>query len=76
MSSTPQRSLVRYDAALSFGGGGSGGIFCAAPTVLEAINFVLHRQGLSLLWVQADGTIGPADPLLAAIEFNPNPIVN
>ena len=51
------------------------GLFCAAPTVLEAINRVLHAQGLPVLWVQSDGTIGPADPLLLRIEYVPNPFV-
>ena len=51
------------------------GLFCAAPTVLEAINRVLHAQNLPTLWVQPDGTIGPADPLLLRVEYEPSPFV-
>jgi hypothetical protein len=51
------------------------GLFCASPTVLEAINSVLHQRGVPLLWVQADGTIGPTDPLLFRVEYVPSPFV-
>jgi hypothetical protein len=51
------------------------GLFCASPTVLEAINMVLHERGVPPLWVQADGTIGPTDPLLLRVEYVPSPFV-
>jgi hypothetical protein len=51
------------------------GLFCASPTVLEAINGVLQQRGVPTLWVQADGTIGPADPLLMRVEYIPSPFV-
>ena len=51
------------------------GLFCASPTVLEAINMVLHERGVTRLWVQADGTIGPTDPLLLRVEYVPSPFV-
>ena len=51
------------------------GLFCASPTVLEAINHVLHQRGVQPLWVQADGTIGPTDPLLLRVEYVPSPFV-
>ena len=53
----------------------AGGLFCASPTVLEAINNVLYHRGLPTLWVQADGTIGPTDPLLGRVEYVPSPFV-
>jgi hypothetical protein len=49
------------------------GFFCASPTILEAINHVLYDRGLPTLWVQMDGTIGPADPLLLRVEYVPSP---
>ena len=55
------------------GGVMPGGLFCASPTVLEAINNVLYHRGLPTLWVQADGTIGPTDPLLGRVEYLPSP---
>ncbi len=51
------------------------GLFCASPTVLEAINAVLQQRGGRPLWVQADGTIGPTDPLLLRVEYVPSPFV-
>jgi hypothetical protein len=51
------------------------GLFCASPTVLEAINNVLQQRGIPLLWVQADGTIGPTDPLLLTAHYVPSPFV-
>jgi hypothetical protein len=51
------------------------GLFCASPTVLEAINVVLRDRGVPPLWVQADGTIGPTDPLLLTAHFVPSPFV-
>ena len=49
------------------------GFFCAAPTILEAINGMLERRGLPKLYVQPDGTIGPTDPLLLQVEYVPEP---
>ena len=49
------------------------GLFCAAPTVLEAINGVLVDRGLPTLYVQPDGTIGPTDPVLMRVEYVPSP---
>jgi hypothetical protein len=51
------------------------GLFCNAPTVLQAINRVRCAQGRPVLRVQADGTIGPADPILLRIEYTPSPFV-
>ncbi len=51
------------------------GIFCASPTVLEAINYMLYERGLPTLWVQPDGTIGPTDPLVLRFEYVPSPFV-
>ena len=52
-----------------------GGLFCASPTVLEAINSVLFQRGLPTLWVQPDGTIGPTDPLMFRVEYVPSPFL-
>lgn len=52
------------------------GLFCVSPTVLEAINQALTFRGFPALWVMADGTIGPSDPLLMIVECEPNPFVN
>jgi hypothetical protein len=61
-------------APVTFGGAGfEVGLFCAAPTILEAINAILHQRGMATLWVQPDGTIGPTDPLLARVEYVPTP---
>jgi hypothetical protein len=49
------------------------GFFCAAPTILEAINGILASRGLPTLYVQPDGTIGPTDPLLLQVEYTPEP---
>jgi hypothetical protein len=49
------------------------GFFCAAPTILEAINGILQARGLPTLYVQPDGTIGPTDPLLLQVEYTPEP---
>jgi hypothetical protein len=51
------------------------GLFCASPTVLEAINAALHHRGLPTLWVQPDGSIGPTDPLILRVECDPFPFV-
>jgi hypothetical protein len=51
------------------------GVFCASPTVLEAINHVLYERGIPTLWVQPDGTIGPTDPLIFTVEYIPSPFV-
>ena len=51
------------------------GLFCASPTVLEAINDALYQRGLPTLWVQADGSIGPTDPLILRMECDPYPFV-
>jgi hypothetical protein len=52
------------------------GFFCAAPTILEAINGVLGSRGLPTLYVQHDGTIGPTNPLLLQVQYVPPPFVN
>lgn len=57
------------------GGPGAGGLFCASPTVLEAINNVLYHRGLPTLWADADGAIGPGDPLLGRVEYVPSPFI-
>lgn len=83
MPPDPQNDLVPRDPnagaimRLRGGSGGatSGGLFCASPTVLEAINNVLYHRGLPTLWVEADGTIGPTDPLLGRVEYVPSPFV-
>jgi hypothetical protein len=70
MALDPQRSLVPLrDWQLAR----SASLFCPAPTVLEAINCVLARRGMAVLYVQADGTIGPTDPLLLQIPYEPSP---
>src|SRR4051812_7114984 len=51
------------------------GLFCASPTVLEAINEALRHSGLPLLWVQLDGSIGPTDPLILRMQCDPYPFV-
>lgn len=51
------------------------GLFCASPTVLEAINDVLYYRGMSTLCVLPDGTIGPNDPLMFRVEYAPSPFV-
>jgi hypothetical protein len=80
MASDSEKMLARRDPhadALVLGRVPQGtfplGFFCASPTVLEAINFVLQQRGLPTLWVQPDGTIGPTDPLLMTVEFVPSP---
>ncbi len=84
MSADPHNDIVPRDAppgALMRLGGGRGGaspgrLFCASPTVLEAINHVLYHRGLPTLWVEADGTIGPSDPLMFRVEYVPSPFVS
>jgi hypothetical protein len=49
------------------------GFFCAAPTILEAINGILESRGMPTLYVQADGTIGPTNPLLLHVEYTATP---
>lgn len=49
------------------------GLFCASPTVLEAINAVLTERRLPTLWVQPDGSIGPNDPLVMQVVYIPTP---
>ena len=56
-------------------GPGPGGLFCASPTVLEAINHVLYHRGLPTLWADTDGVIGPSDPLLGRVEYVPSPFI-
>ncbi len=51
------------------------GLFCAAPTILEAINLILLERGVPTLWVQPDGEIGPTDPLVGRVEYVPSPFV-
>ena len=51
------------------------GLFCASPTILEAINGVLKQRDMPVLWVQSDGTIGPTDPLLLTAHYVPSPFV-
>jgi hypothetical protein len=51
------------------------GMFCASPTVLEAINDSLYRRGLPTMWVMPDGSIGPTDPLILRMECDPYPFV-
>ena len=50
-------------------------LFCASPTVLEAINQVLYHRGMPTLCVLPDGTIGPTDPLMFRVEYLPSPFV-
>ena len=50
-------------------------LFCASPTVLEAINRVLYHRGMPTLCVLPDGTIGPTDPLVFCVEYAPSPFV-
>jgi hypothetical protein len=67
------RALARVGAFSAPAMYGGDGFFCAAPTILEAINAILHQRGVPTLWVQPDGTIGPTDPLLARVEYVPTP---
>jgi hypothetical protein len=76
MATPPDRSLAPYNTALALRGNTATSIFCPAPTILEAINHVLRRQGMPLLWAHADGTIGHADPLVLQMEYSPSPFVN
>lgn len=80
----PANGIVPRDpnsgALLRLRGRGAGGrtpdgLFCASPTVLEAINNVLYHRGLPTLWVENDGTIGPTDPLLGRVEYVPSPFI-
>jgi hypothetical protein len=72
----PDKSLVPYRGAMSRAPGGMPwGVFCASPTVLEAINNVLQQKGMRQLWVLPDGSIGPTDPLLLRMEYVPSPFV-
>jgi hypothetical protein len=50
-------------------------LFCASPTVLQAINQVLAHRGMPTLCVLPDGTIGPTDPLTFRVEYLPSPFV-
>lgn len=82
MSVEPGKALARVDANGNAvvhvpprGDYFPAGLFCAAPTVLEAINGVLAQRGMPTLHVHADGTIGPADPLLLRMEYVPSPFV-
>jgi hypothetical protein len=79
MSLDPKKVLVPHDPRagalirMPASNGFPMGLFCASPTILEAINHVLYHRGLPTLWVQMDGTIGPADPLLLRVEYVPSP---
>jgi hypothetical protein len=78
-----QHGIVRRDAAgsalMRLRGDGDGlppnRLFCASPTVLEAINQVLYHRGMPTLCVLPDGTIGPPDPLTFRVEYAPSPFV-
>ena len=71
----PDKALVPARSTLARQPHLAWGVFCASPTVLEAINGVLHRQGLATLRVLDDGTIAPTDPLLLRVEYVPSPFV-
>ena len=82
MPADPHNGIVprepRAGALMRLRGGpgvSAGGLFCASPTVLEAINSVLMQRGLPTLWVQPDGTIGPTDPLTFRVEYVPSPFL-
>jgi hypothetical protein len=74
----PDKALVPARAALRGGPRPAGfgwGLFCASPTVLEAINSIRQSQGLSTLHVLSDGTIGSPEPLMLRVEYIPSPFV-
>ena len=76
MSVDPDKALVPARAALLIPKSGLGwGLFCASPTVLEAINSIRAAQGLSTLHVLSDGTIGSPEPLMLRVEYIPSPFV-
>lgn len=77
-----KHGIVRRDAGSSAlmrlrddGGLPPNRLFCASPTVLEAINQVLYHRGMPTLSVLPDGTIGPTDPLVFRVEYVPSPFV-
>ena len=74
MSVDPGNAIVPTRTALPQRGPATAwGVFCASPTVLEAINGVRHAQGMPTLLVLDDGTIGSPDPLMFRVEYVPNP---
>lgn len=76
MAASSDRSIVRYESSLLSANFDCTGVFCIAPSVLEAINYVRRMRGLPTLFSHADGTIGIAEPLLLEAEFAQNPFFN